>query len=99
MKPLSPADEAVVKKCLHFTANTDVFPEQEFHTLLGAERVELKRLALAFPKYSSDTEALVQNVLNNLAGYPHSRGQDMELAVGATSEELRKLLERMRGGT
>ncbi|MGB9067819.1 MAG: hypothetical protein WCC21_04560 [Candidatus Acidiferrales bacterium] len=71
---LSDADRAVLGQALRAAADGPFFDDEEFHTLFGLTRSEVRGVADAWPNVefqSEDVQLAVNNSLNNLLGYPH----------------------------
>jgi hypothetical protein len=88
----------------------DLFPEWEFHTLMGLDRTDVAEILDCWPDpapsaprgYDTAEDAqltAVNNVLNHLLGYPHGhRGDDFLRVVGVTELEVASALKAWREG-
>jgi hypothetical protein len=92
-------DSEVIRQCLVAAADGPFFPDWEFHTLLGFERDEIRRIAQRWPDWDDALEQAdaVNNVLNNLLGYPHGRSDVWHNYIAPTSAEVARTYARWRG--
>ena len=69
---LSAEETNLIAQCLWAAANGPFFPDWEFHSLIGLERSEVLEVSQEWPSTSDANrqELAVDNVLNNLLGYP-----------------------------
>ena len=101
--------DEVVPTCLRVAVESDLFPEWEFHTLMGLDRAHVAEILDAWPDpppnaptgYDTAEDAqltAVNNVLNHLLGYPHGHhGEDAFVrAVGVTQVEVARALKAWR---
>ncbi|NNF09289.1 MAG: hypothetical protein HKN74_03295 [Acidimicrobiia bacterium] len=94
----------MIGRCLSAALTDAIFPEWEFAALMGASRDDLRTVVEAWPEAvdqpTDDQRSLVNNVLNNLLGYPHGLdGQGFVDRVSATEEQVAKALAAWRDDT
>jgi hypothetical protein len=91
-------DSEVIRQCLWAAADGPFFPDWEFHTLLGFERDEIRRMAQRWPDWDDDVEqsGAVNNVLNNLLGYPHHRWDAWHDYISPVSDDVARIYARLR---
>jgi hypothetical protein len=98
---LSQDEARLVADCLSETADGPFYDDQEFETLFGFTRSEMREAAgrwAAGAPVDEDWRA-GRGALNNLLGYPHgdrARTAFMD-KLGADEPELETLQSRMRG--
>jgi hypothetical protein len=98
---LSETDKAVIGQALRAAADGPFFPDWEFHTLFGLERSDVRATADAWPVASPSAEKLaiaVNNALNNLLGYSHSKDAVWSQWITVDRKQLNELFKRLRGG-
>lgn len=96
---LTGADEQLIGRCLYEAANGPYFPDWEFGSLIGADRSAVRKVAakwLSGDLPSRESRTLTLSVLNNLLGYPHDRGSELERAVGAEISRVRGVYEMLK---
>ncbi|WP_262851529.1 hypothetical protein [Mumia quercus] len=95
---LDAGDSEVICQCLVAAADGPFFPDWEFHTLLDFERDEIRRIAQRWPRWDNDVEQsdAVNNVLNNLLGYPHGRWDVWHDYIAPTSTDVARIYARWR---
>jgi hypothetical protein len=75
------------------------FPDWEFSTLFGLERLEVAEIARAWPEVDESEERVdlaVRNALNNLTGYPHGHERDWDRFLSVSPARLTETLRRWR---
>jgi hypothetical protein len=99
LERFSARDVEVVRECLTAAVQGPFFPEWEFHTLMGLERTEVADLLEAWPdsRGSEEQDLAVNNVLNNLLGYPHDEWRAWKNYISAQPAEVASVLTRWRG--
>jgi hypothetical protein len=92
-------DREVIHQCLVAAADGPFFPDWEFQTLMGFERDDIRRMAERWPDWDDDVEQsdAVNNVLNNLLGYPHGRWDAWHDYISPVSEDVARVYARWRG--
>ena len=88
-----------ISRCLRAVESGPFFPDWEFHLLFGLERSEIKSIADRWPNVNLEDEIImiaVNNSLNNLCGYPHRKDEELVRRVGASRNQLRELLKKIR---
>lgn len=95
---LEAGDGEVIRQCLVAAADGPFFPDWEFHTLLGFERDEIRRMAERWPDWDGEVEQsdAVNNVLNNLLGYPHGRWDAWHDYIAPFSADVARVYARWR---
>ncbi len=101
LSALDNREKEVVRRALAAAADGPYFPDWEFQTLFGIERVQVRETLAAFPALSTSNEAQFLSVNNSLlwlVSYPH--GQDVELVKCGLDKAdlvatLRKIRERL----
>ena len=99
---LTEPEQAVVLECLKAAADGPFFPDWEFHTLFGLERVELRSVISDWPvddPPQSDAYIAISNSLGNLLGYPHGCKERWAEYISVNPEQIETLLEKWRGPT
>lgn len=106
---LRPGELAVVGSCLLAALDGPYFPDWEFRTIMTIDRDELREMVAAWPdatvttSWEVDAERVmftaVNNVLNNLIGYPHGEWDRLSAELGVGPRELADILGRWRGDT
>lgn len=91
-------DAEVFRQCLWATVDGPFFDDWEFHTLLGFERDEIRRIVETWPEWD-DVDVLavaINNSLNNLLRYPHGRWDAWHDYITPTPAEVACAFERFR---
>ena len=109
VKRVSQDDQDLICRALHAAVDGPYFPEWEFGALIGIDRSEVAEILADWPNatvttsWESDPAKVqriaVNNVLNNLIGYPHGRWAELKLRLGADPHEVRALLEHWHAST
>lgn len=104
---LAESDRDLVRSALVAAVEGPYFPDWEIGTLLALDRDELRAVLAAWPAatavvtWEADAERVqfvaVNNVLNNLIGYPHGEWKRLSSELGADAEDLVRLLGAWRG--
>jgi hypothetical protein len=99
LRRLSPRDQDVVRKCLTAALHGPFFPEEQFHSLMGLTRNEVRDVIRAWPDGAAPVEQdlAVNNVLVSLLGHPDHEHQAWDDYVSVTREEVESILARWRG--
>jgi hypothetical protein len=95
---LSPSDIQVVRECLSAAVHGPFIPDWEFRTLIGLTSDEVDAVLAAWPA-ATEGEAqdiAVNNVLNNLLGYPHGLWAQWSDYVSVEPAEVASVLARWR---
>ena len=92
-------DSQVIGQCLRAAADGPFFPDWEFSLLMGFERAEIRQIADRWPNWEDEAEQAdaVNNVLNNLLGYPHKRWDVWHDFITPVSDEVASVYARWRG--
>jgi hypothetical protein len=96
---MSPDDERTIRECLRAAVDGPFLPDREFQTLIGLERNEVAVVLADWPETSnSEDQALaVNNVLNNLVGYPHGASDETwHSYIEASPEDVAAVFARWR---
>ncbi len=94
LKNLTTNEINVVGECIRASLNGPFFEGESLHTLTGLEPAELEEIALAWPNVNEDEENVqlaINNVLNNLLGYPHDCWDVWFEYISVTPEDLKKI--------
>jgi hypothetical protein len=96
---LSAREVEVVRQCLAAAVEGSFFPDWEFHTLMGLDRDTVAAVLAAWPggDDANTQDVAVNNVLNNLLGYPPHQGEAWRQYITATRAEVAAVLARWRG--
>jgi hypothetical protein len=97
---VTPEDQRTIGECLRAAVEGPFFPEWEFSLLMGLSRDEVAAVSAEWPDTSdAETQGIaVNNVLNNLLGYPHRTSEDTwHSFIKATPREVGAVLARWRG--
>jgi hypothetical protein len=95
---LSARDVEIVRDCLTAAVHGPLFPDWEFSTLIGCTRDEANQVFSDWPASgdAEDQDVVVNNVLNNLIGYPHG-GRRWSEFISASPDEVAHVFARWRG--
>ncbi|MFF2120225.1 hypothetical protein ACFVXH_23115 [Kitasatospora sp. NPDC058184] len=91
-------DRQIIKECLDAAVSGPFFPDWEFDTLIGFTRDEIAAIAASWPAppiVGTEDDA-VNNVLNNLLGYPHGIESRWHEYLPATRSQVAQVLARWR---
>jgi hypothetical protein len=93
-------DVTVIRECLRAAVEGPFFPDWEFSTLIGGmSRGEVSTVLERWPD-AANTESqdvAVNDVLNNLLGYPHEREDVWSDFISVGPSEVAEVLARWRG--
>ena len=98
---LTKAERRVVFECLRAAAEGPFFPDWEFHTLFGLERVRVAEIAAAWPPADSeerDVWLAINNAMNNLLGYPHGQEAAWRDHISVDSAEVERIFAKWKYG-
>jgi hypothetical protein len=99
---LAPAEREIVFCCLRAAANGPFFDDDEFHSLFGLDRDELRAIVARGPDISdtdADVSLAINNSFANLLGYPHYEGKALSEMVGVGDDEIQRVFSKWRGGS
>ena len=90
-----------MRQCLWAAADGRGVPDWEFQTLIGFDRDEVRHIAQAWPSWddADDQKAAVNNVLNNLLGYPHDCSNRWTDYISVTEAEASQVFSRFRSAS
>ncbi len=94
LKNLTPDEINVIGECISASVKGPFFEGESLHTLTGLERVELEEIARVWPNVNEgeqNVQLAINNVLNNLLGYPHDCWDVWFEYISVSPDELRKL--------
>jgi hypothetical protein len=97
---LSSQERELIKRCLRAAVEGPFFPNVEFHTLFGIERMEVAAVLAKWPEVDESAEHVnlaINNSLGNLLGYPHDKYAAFKEFVGETFEEIERVFHKWRG--
>ena len=92
-------DRQVIADSLRASVEGPFFPDWEFATLFGLERVEVAEVLRAWPGIDASDERVdlaVNNALGNLVGYPHGHERDWDCFLSVPPSRLLEVLKRWR---
>jgi crotonobetainyl-CoA:carnitine CoA-transferase CaiB-like acyl-CoA transferase len=96
---LDPDDVALVAACLLASDEGPFFPDWEFHTLFGIERVQLRNVRMHWPHVSLTEVTVYLSVMNsiaNLTGYPHDEDQALLQYVPEGRGRILRLADKLK---
>lgn len=96
---LTSSDTDTIQECLTAAADGPFFDDQEFHTLFGLDREEVRLVAQQWPE-TGDPEVqrvAVTNSLNHLLWYPHRREDVWHSFISAERVDVALVYARWRG--
>ena len=97
---MSERDLQVIHESLMAAVHGPFFDHDgEFISLMGFDRAKIAEFLEAWPQTDDphDQDIAVNNVLNNLLGYPHDRWASWPQYSSATPQEVATVLARWRG--
>ena len=93
----------LIQRALAAAADGPFFDDDEFHTLFGMSRDELKQARVEWSVMEAPVESLSElqwaaalGALVQLWGYPHAKYQMLPSWVGVPAEGLRPVIERLK---
>lgn len=91
-------DAEIFRQCLRAAVDGPFFCDCEFHTLLGLERDQVRRIVESWPEWDDvpDLTLAINNSVNNLLSYPHDRWNVWHDYITATPAEVGRALARFR---
>ena len=92
-------DIRIIAGCLKAVLEGPFFPEWEFSTLFGLQRVEVAEIARTWPMVDESDKRVhlaVKNALVNLTDYPHGEEQHWNRFLSVPPARLRDALQRWR---
>jgi hypothetical protein len=92
-------EQKVVLECLRASTEGPFFPDQEFSTLFGLSRSEVRSVMDQWPvdDRSDEKAALaINNAINNLLGYPHDQEEAWSKYISGSREEVYAIFEKWR---
>jgi hypothetical protein len=95
-------DVVVIRECLRAAAEGPFFPDWEFSTLIGGmSRIEVGDVLERWSDEANPEtqDVAVNDVLNNLLGYPHRRDDVWSDFISVSRGEVAAVLARWRGDT
>jgi hypothetical protein len=96
LQTLTDDEKRVVFECLRAAVDGPFFPEWEFPSLFGLQRSELAKIVEALPDIDDSDERVslaINDVMNNLLGYPHGQDSVWAQFISAPRTEVRRVLE------
>jgi ribosomal protein S14 len=100
LRDLSPDERETVRTCVRAAAEGPFFPDEEFQTIFGLSREQVREVAERWSVNDESDEAArlaINNALNNLLGYPHGCEQEWPRYVPVSEAEVARLLRKYRG--
>jgi hypothetical protein len=97
LSSLTAYEIGLVGRCLRAAACGPFFPDWEFDILFGLSRGDLEYVAEGWPgnAESQDIASIVRATLGNLWSYPHSGDQELARLIGAPTERIKELLDKL----
>jgi len=95
----SSSDFQFIKESLIAAARGPFFPDWEFSTLFGLERVEVEAIADSLTPESAlvgDVARAINGSMGNLLGYPHGQDAAWSQWLSITEPELHSVFQRWR---
>lgn len=95
---LSDDEIALVRECLRAAVEGPFFPEWEFETLIGVDRVIVARVYTTWPDISvepAEFSCAVLGSLNNLLRYPHGKSDKLKHYITSGIENIQPTLDRL----
>ena len=95
----SSADYLAYKESLVAAARGPFFPDWEFHSLFGFDRLEFIAIADSFSPITpltGDVALALNGAMNNLIGYPHNKEATWSQWLTVTPAELQAVYFRWR---
>ena len=92
-------DTQTFKESLVAAARGPFFPDWEFHSLFGLDRIEVESIADSFSSatlLTGDVALALNNAMGNLLGYPHGQEAAWSQWLSVTPAELQVIFSRWR---
>ncbi len=92
-------EKKIIKECLNATVNGPFFPDWEFHTLLGFERLYVKDIFENWSEMSelkesaNDIILVIKVSIGNLLSYPHGNEDVWSDYISISKQELEAFYE------
>ena len=89
---LEKQDIDLIGNCIKAIQELDIFPDWEFQTLFGFEKVEFTNSILNWPNVDLDDIAVSNSILgalNHLMGYPHKLDEELYQYTKASFQDMR----------
>jgi hypothetical protein len=109
VKRVSQQDQDLIRLALQAAVEGPYFADWEFGALMAVDRSDIAQILTDWPNatvttpWESDPASVqaiaVDNVLNNLLGYPHGQWAELGPRLGADPDEVRAVLQRWRAST
>ena len=97
---LNERERNVVRECLRAAAESPFFPE-EFHTIFGLTRDDVRRVLLSWPELNEADISVVRainNSFNNLLGYPAPEKEQLwPQFISVSGMELARIFDKWKG--
>lgn len=93
------SDYQAFRESLVAAARGPFFPDWEFHSLFGLDRVEVESIADSFSSatpLTGDVAVALNNAMGNLLGYPHGQEAVWSQWLSVTPAELQIIFSRWR---
>lgn len=87
-----------IKICMEASCMEMFFPEWEFHTLFGMDRVDLKEAINLFPNLDCENEvhdAAMRNSLLHLVFYPHGCDKELKNMLNKDLKEIKNVIDKI----
>ncbi len=96
---LSATDIELISCALNAAVDGPFFDDEEFHTLMGVDRTEMRQVMADWPQQTVNNEAFhsaVCNSLLNLWGYPHHMDAELDARIPGGKTAIKPVLDRLR---
>ena len=106
LSDLSETELKIIGECLKAAVNGPFFDDQEFPTLFGLTREEVKEVANRFPDVdefddeptgTDDSWVAINNTLLNLTDYPHGKDAEWDRYISVPPQEVVSIFKKWKG--
>ena len=89
----------IISECLNAVVTGPFIPEEEFHTLFGLYRNEVREISEKWPNVDTEDEMVIlaiNNSFNNLLGYPIDHPEKWNDFISVSPEQLEEVFKSWR---
>ena len=100
MADLTFEEQRTVGECLKAAADGPFFPDWEFHTLFGVERMEVAKVVASWPFADASSRAVFLSVngsMLHLMYYPHRKWESWDEFISVSPAEVERIYQKWRG--